>query len=75
MFEAPVARKSPKYCIKKKTGMSEKSSTFGPVGAGKSALVEHIKRALEAAEDVYHIADCPIREEPRDMQCGHTAGL
>tara|TARA_Y100000296_G_scaffold84500_1_gene117981 strand:+ start:1558 stop:3492 length:1935 start_codon:yes stop_codon:yes gene_type:complete len=36
---------------------------LGPVGAGKSALVEHIKRALEAAEDVYHIADCPIREE------------
>jgi|TARA_R110000824_G_scaffold77088_1_gene195107 serine protein kinase len=37
---------------------------LGPVGAGKSALVEHIKRALEAAEGVYHIADCPIREEP-----------
>ena len=37
---------------------------LGPVGAGKSALVEHIKKALEAAEDVYHIAACPIREEP-----------
>ena len=37
---------------------------LGPVGAGKSALVEHIKKALEAADDVYHIADCPIREEP-----------
>jgi serine protein kinase len=37
---------------------------LGPVGAGKSALVEHIKKALEATEDVYHIADCPIREEP-----------
>jgi len=37
---------------------------LGPVGAGKSALVEHIKKALEAVEDVYHIADCPIREEP-----------
>ena len=37
---------------------------LGPVGAGKSALVEHIKKALEAAEGVYHIASCPIREEP-----------
>ena len=37
---------------------------LGPVGAGKSALVEHIKKALEAAEGAYHIADCPIREEP-----------
>ena len=37
---------------------------LGPVGAGKSALVEHIKRALEATEDVYHIAGCPVREEP-----------
>jgi serine protein kinase len=37
---------------------------LGPVGAGKSALVEHIKKALEASEGVYHIADCPIREEP-----------
>ena len=37
---------------------------LGPVGAGKSALVEHIKKALEATDDVYHIADCPIREEP-----------
>ena len=37
---------------------------LGPVGAGKSALVEHIKKALEAADHVYHIADCPIREEP-----------
>jgi len=37
---------------------------LGPVGAGKSALVEHIKRALEQVEDVHHIASCPIREEP-----------
>jgi len=37
---------------------------LGPVGAGKSALVEHIKRALETSDPVYHIADCPIREEP-----------
>jgi serine protein kinase len=37
---------------------------LGPVGAGKSALVEHMKRALEKAEGAYHIKGCPIREEP-----------
>ena len=37
---------------------------LGPVGAGKSALVEHTKRALEESDPVYHIKDCPIREEP-----------
>jgi serine protein kinase len=37
---------------------------LGPVGAGKSALVEHTKKALESAEEYYHIEDCPIREEP-----------
>ena len=37
---------------------------LGPVGAGKSALVEHMKRALESAPDIYHIEKCPIREEP-----------
>jgi serine protein kinase len=37
---------------------------LGPVGAGKSALVEHIKKALESTDDFYHIEKCPIREEP-----------
>ena len=37
---------------------------LGPVGAGKSALVEHIKRALEASAPIYHIEGCPIQEEP-----------
>lgn len=37
---------------------------MGPVGAGKSALLEHIKRALELSEPIYHISGCPIREEP-----------
>lgn len=37
---------------------------MGPVGAGKSALLEHIKRALELSEPAYHIKGCPIREEP-----------
>ena len=37
---------------------------LGPVGAGKSALLEHIKGALEDCEPMYHIDGCPISEEP-----------
>ena len=37
---------------------------LGPVGAGKSALMEHIKSALEECEPMYHIDGCPIHEEP-----------
>lgn len=37
---------------------------LGPVGAGKSALVEHIKLALEACDPIYTLESCPIREEP-----------
>jgi len=37
---------------------------LGPVGAGKSALVEHIKGALESCDPIYVIEGCPIREEP-----------
>ena len=37
---------------------------LGPVGAGKSALVEHIKKALEACEPIYVLDKCPINEEP-----------
>ena len=37
---------------------------LGPVGAGKSALLEHIKRALESTDSMYHIEGCPIHEEP-----------
>ena len=37
---------------------------LGPVGAGKSALMEHIKTALEQTEPMYHIDGCPIKEEP-----------
>ena len=37
---------------------------MGPVGSGKSALAEHLKKALEAASSIYHLKDCPIREEP-----------
>tara|TARA_R110000824_G_scaffold8064_2_gene36704 strand:+ start:4438 stop:6372 length:1935 start_codon:yes stop_codon:yes gene_type:complete len=37
---------------------------LGPVGAGKSALVEHIKTALEECNMIYVLDKCPIREEP-----------
>ena len=37
---------------------------LGPVGAGKSALMEHIKRSLESSEPMYHLDGCPIHEEP-----------
>jgi serine protein kinase len=37
---------------------------LGPVGAGKSALMEHIKGALEECEAMYHIDGCPVHEEP-----------
>ncbi|KPU46108.1 Lon protease [Oxobacter pfennigii] len=36
----------------------------GPVGAGKSSLVESVKKALESAEPIYAIKGCPMREEP-----------
>ena len=37
---------------------------LGPVGAGKSALIEHIKTALEECNLFYKLAGCPINEEP-----------
>jgi serine protein kinase len=36
----------------------------GPVGAGKSSLVEALKKALEAAPPIYSIKGCPMAEEP-----------
>lgn len=36
----------------------------GPVGAGKSSLMEALKRALEMSPPIYVIQDCPMREEP-----------
>jgi len=39
---------------------------MGPVGAGKSALTEHIKRSLEG-ETYYHLKDDPQRGEPLQL--------
>jgi len=40
---------------------------LGPVGAGKSALVEHIKGALEDSGALYTLDGCPINEEPTHL--------
>lgn len=36
----------------------------GPVGAGKSSLVESLKKALEKCDEIYSIKGCPMHEEP-----------
>jgi serine protein kinase len=37
---------------------------MGPVGSGKSSLVERLQRGLEQAAVVYAIEGCPMHEEP-----------
>src|SRR6516162_10627583 len=37
---------------------------MGPVGSGKSSLVERVQRGLEQASSVYSIEGCPMHEEP-----------
>ncbi|GAA0076739.1 PrkA family serine protein kinase [Clostridium sp. CTA-5] len=36
----------------------------GPVGAGKSSIVESIKRAFENCDPIYALKGCPMHEEP-----------
>ncbi|MDD6794317.1 MAG: PrkA family serine protein kinase [Clostridiaceae bacterium] len=36
----------------------------GPVGAGKSSLVESLKKALESCPPIYSLEGCPMHEEP-----------
>lgn len=36
----------------------------GPVGAGKSSIMEALKQALEMSSPIYMIKDCPMSEEP-----------
>jgi serine protein kinase len=43
----------------------------GPVGAGKSSLMEAIKKSLESSEPVYALEGCPIREEPLHLVPKH----
>jgi serine protein kinase len=37
---------------------------MGPVGAGKSSLVERLQRGLEQVDPIYAIEGCPMAEEP-----------
>src|SRR3546814_19663971 len=37
---------------------------LGPVGAGKSSLIEKLRRGLEDADPIYAIEGCPMQEEP-----------
>ncbi len=37
---------------------------MGPVGSGKSSLVERVQRGLEQVDDVHVIEGCPMHEEP-----------
>lgn len=36
----------------------------GPVGAGKSSIMERVKKALEMSPPIYALKGCPMREEP-----------
>jgi serine protein kinase len=36
----------------------------GPVGSGKSSLMESLKKALEQHPPIFVLKDCPMREEP-----------
>ncbi|MEQ8200116.1 MAG: PrkA family serine protein kinase [Syntrophomonadaceae bacterium] len=36
----------------------------GPVGSGKSSLMEALKKALEQHPPIYVLKDCPMREDP-----------
>ncbi len=37
---------------------------MGPVGSGKSSLVERVQRGLESTDPIYAIESCPMFEEP-----------
>ena len=43
----------------------------GPVGAGKSSLVEALKNALVKCEPIYSIKGCPMHEEPLHLVPNH----
>ncbi len=36
----------------------------GPVGSGKSSIVESLKKVVENSEAIYSLKGCPMREEP-----------
>ena len=46
----------------------------GPVGSGKSSMMEEIKRALEASQEIYALKGCPMQEEPLHLVPYHLRG-
>jgi serine protein kinase len=44
---------------------------MGPVGSGKSSLVERLQRGLENLPPVYAIDNCPMQEEPLHLLPRH----
>jgi serine protein kinase len=44
---------------------------MGPVGSGKSSLVERLQRGLEEPPPVYAIEGCPMQEEPLHLLPRH----
>ena len=46
----------------------------GPVGAGKSSLIDAIKHLLEESPPIYALAGCPMREEPLHLLPKHLRG-
>lgn len=43
----------------------------GPVGAGKSSIMEALKKGLEMSAPIYAIKGCPMREEPLHLVPNH----
>ena len=46
----------------------------GPVGAGKSSIIESIKQVLESSMPIYALEGCPMREEPLHLIPKHIRG-
>lgn len=44
----------------------------GPVGAGKSSIIDAIKNLLEESQPIYTLKDCPMREEPLHLIPKHN---
>ena len=44
---------------------------MGPVGSGKSSLIERVESALEEGPPLYAIEDCPMHEEPLHLLPRH----
>jgi len=44
---------------------------MGPVGSGKSSLIEKLQRGLEASEPFYALDGCPMFEEPLHLMPRH----